>query len=164
MFVAVLYLAFASGMEIFLFDRFELTYEGRLGGAEEERDLLFASAWSDFLSSPLIGKAYAVSLGDASPHNVFLESLMSVGLFGTAFFLATLIYAFLGLWRLLNGVMGQRGYTIGLSSLCLMTLGLTSYSIGQSPELWIFLSLITLLGDPPKAANHPGRRNALGYG
>jgi O-antigen ligase len=140
------YLIVASDMKIFLFDRFEITYTGRQGGAQEERDFLFANAWADFLSSPIIGSAYAVSVGNASPHNVILESLMAVGLIGTSLFMLALAFAGRGLWRLFNGKMGQQGYTMGLASLCLITIGLTSYSIGQSPELWIFLSLVTLLG------------------
>jgi O-antigen ligase len=142
----LVYLIVASDMNIFLFDRFELTYSGRQSGVQEERDFLFANAWADFLSSPVIGSAYAISVGNASPHNVFLESLMALGLVGTSLFLLALAFATLGLWRLFNGKMGQQGYTIGLASLCLITIGLTSYSIGQSPELWIFLSLVTLLG------------------
>jgi hypothetical protein len=151
MFLALLYLVFASEMEIFLFDRFELTYEGRLGGAQEERDFLFANAWADFLSSPLFGSSYVVSVGAASPHNILLESLMSVGLLGSVFFLIAITYSFIALWRLLNGSFGERGYTLALSTLCIMTLGLTSYSIGQSPELWILLSLITILGNTPRS-------------
>jgi O-antigen ligase len=159
----LVYLIAASDMNIFLFDRFELTYSGRQSGVQEERDFLFANAWADFLSSPIIGSAYAISVGNASPHNVFLESLMAVGLIGTSLFLLALAFAGRGLWRLFNGKMGQQGYTIGLASLCLITIGLTSYSIGQSPELWIFLSLITLLGNGTNFWHLAGQRHAANY-
>ena len=145
MLAVLLYLVVASDMDIFLFDRFSMFYENRSGGGAEERDFLYANAWADFLESPLFGNSYVVSIGAASPHNVFLESLMAVGLLGTAFFSIVLLRAFAALWKLINGSMGQFGYTLALSALCLMILGLTSYSIGQSPDLWIFVALITLI-------------------
>jgi hypothetical protein len=52
-----------------------------------DRVLLFQGAWSQFLANPFIGR-YAVELQfNFYPHNIYLESLMSVGLIGTVPFI-----------------------------------------------------------------------------
>ena len=129
-------------------------YESRSGGIQEERDFLYSVAWNDFLSAPLFGNAYVLSIDATTPHNVPLEVLMSVGLIGAVFFAVAMAFAAVALWRMLNGARGDRGYTLALASLCLLTMGLTSFSIGQSPELWIFIALVTVIGRSQRPDTH----------
>lgn len=129
---------------VFLFDRVADTFSGRMGGELEERDYIFAAAWDIFLASPLIGSHYTVNGGLA--HNVVLEMLMSTGVIGAAFFLALAYNAVIGVWRLACGCVGPYGLSIALVTVTYAAIGLTSYSIAQSPELWIFIAISSTLG------------------
>lgn len=133
------------GDTILLIDRFFSMMTERRSGGIEERDLVYNAAWSDFLSSPWWGRSYVVSFESQSPHNIFLEALMATGLLGFAFFATAIGHAFVGLWRLAGGLAGSSGVQIALASTCLLMMGLTSSSIGQTPELWIFLGWITVM-------------------
>jgi O-antigen ligase len=144
-----------SNGTVFLFERFILMYDQRVEGGIEERDLIFSSAWMDFLSSPLFGRSYVTSYENSSPHNIVLESLMATGLFGSALFFWALIRAFVGIWRLIDGMRGPSGVSLALATVVLLVVGLTSSSINQSPHLWIFVALVTVMSAP----DAPGRRH-----
>lgn len=66
------------------------------------RAMSFQGAWDQFLENPLLGR-YAVELGsNYYPHNIYLESLMSVGLVGTVPFAIHLALASRAAWGLLR--------------------------------------------------------------
>jgi len=66
------------------------------------RAMSFQGAWDQFLENPLFGR-YAVELGsNYYPHNIYLESLMSVGLVGTVPFAIHFAIASRATWGLLR--------------------------------------------------------------
>lgn len=66
------------------------------------RAMSFRGAWDQFLENPLFGR-YAVELqSNYYPHNIYLESLMSVGLVGTVPFAIHFAIASRATWGLLR--------------------------------------------------------------
>lgn len=156
----LIYLALFSKVQIFLFDRFLMMFENRTGGMLEERDFLLEVAWQDFLSSPILGSSYVISVGNASPHNIVVEALMSTGLLGGVFFGFAAVRFAIALYRMLRGDFGRSAYCLAPPILCMLTIGLTSYSIGQSPELWIYIALVTVMGSTQQTV---ARRSAPSF-
>ncbi len=153
---AFIYLALFSNFEILLFDRFLLMFENRTGGLREERDFLLDVAWQDFLSSPIFGNSYVLSVGNESPHNIVMDALMSTGLLGGAILGLAMLRFALALYKLLRGDLGRSAYCLALPSLCMLTIGMTSYSVGQSPELWIYIALVTIMGSTQQTVARRG--------
>ncbi len=135
---------------VFLFDRFLTLFEERLAGdgGLEERDVVHRVAWEDFSASPLFGSSYVVSFENSSPHNMVYDALIAAGVLG-AVALAWTLWRMLGaLWRAWRGDAGPHVYPLALVGVCLFVLQLTSGSIGQTPEFWVFMSLLILLTSP----------------
>jgi O-antigen ligase len=147
-----------SGSKFYLFDRLANSVEERSQGGTEERDFLFSFAYQDFLDAPLFGKSYVMSEGGGHPHNLVLEAMMSTGLFGMFFFSIALFFALRGVYRTLNGALGPYGYSLALVCLCFLISSLLSGSVGQFPELWVYLAIMTVLGNRHLTV---GERNAV---
>jgi hypothetical protein len=148
----LLYLVITRSETIFLFERFSMMFDPSAGRAFELRDVIYAQAWQDFLGAPVFGFSYMTS-GGYSPHNLFLESLMATGVVGSVFLLPIIFNAARGTWRLLLGAVGPAGLSIGLAGICLFIVGLTSGSVGQFPEFWALLTIVTVL-----SAKNPARK------
>ena len=148
---AVIYLMLTRSESIFLFARFTSMFDSSAGRAVELRDVIFDQAWHDFLSEPVFGYSYMTS-GGYSPHNIFLEALMATGVVGSFFLAPAMVAAVRGTWRLLLGQVGAAGVSIALSGVCLFIVGLTSGSVGQFPEFWTILTIVTVLGARTHAA------------
>jgi O-antigen ligase len=143
--VLVAYLV-ATQNSVFLFERFATMFQGGIGARAEERDLIYALAWNDFLDFPVFGASYVVA-DTWLAHNFFLDAFSSTGLVGGVFFLIALFWAIRGMIRLLHGSAGPHGYSIALTGVCFIVVGATSGSVGQFPELWLFLTVMTVLGN-----------------
>lgn len=131
--------------DIFLFYRVEKFFTDRDKGRKEVRDFSFESAWNDFLSSPFVGKQFVGTYDNFYPHNIFLEVLMATGIFGGVFFL---IYFFKFSTSSIRLITKQRFklYTpLVFTSFICFFLSVTSGSIFSSPEIWIMMTLTTLL-------------------
>jgi len=147
--IAIVLIASSDG-NVFLVERFVSLFADRLAsggsGGFEERDIVFAVAWRDFLSAPVFGSSYVVSYANSSPHNVILEALIATGIAGSLILFFALIRAFMGIRRLIGGQHGVEGVSLALATICSLVVGLTSSSIGQSPALWILVALVTVMG------------------
>jgi O-antigen ligase len=130
---------------LLLAERLFSLFAERRGSGGEERDLIYNAVWLDFLSSPVFGRSWVVSFESQSPHNVVLEALMATGLVGFVLLAWALGLAVAGIWQLVDGAAGPFGVGLGLATTCLLVLGFTSSSIGQTPELWIYLALVTVM-------------------
>lgn len=141
----LLYLIITQSETVFLFQRFAMMFDQSMGRVVELRHVIFSQAWQDFLSAPILGFSYMTS-GGYMPHNMFLEALMATGLVGSVFLLLAMIAVLRGGWRLLLGRAGSAGISVALAGLCLFIVGLSSGSVGQFPEYWIFLTIVMVLG------------------
>jgi hypothetical protein len=142
--VVFVFLVITDKVPVFLFDRVADTVSGRMEGQLEERDYAIAAAWDIFRASPLFGSNYTIN--GAMAHNVVMEMLMATGVIGAIFFSALVYNAVIGVWRVASGCVGPYGLSIALVTVTYAALGLTSYSIVQSPELWIFIAISSTLG------------------
>jgi hypothetical protein len=146
--------------DVFLFDRFTKMLNDRQTGILEERDLIRIAAWNDFLSAPLFGRSYVVSHENASAHNIVLDSLISTGVVGTAFFALGLWRTGASVWALLGGMRGPEGVALAMFTIVVSVMAMTSGSIGQSPEFWIFSALVIVAAasaTPLKPAMRPAK-------
>lgn len=155
----LIYLLLTRSESIFLFARFSTMFDNSAGRAFELRDIIFDQAWHDFLSRPVFGFSYMTS-GGYSPHNIFLEALMATGVVGSVFLVPALVAAVRGGWRILLGQVGAPGISIALTGTCLLIVGLTSGSVGQFPEFWIMLTIVTVLGSGGRQAMRPSHPSA----
>ena len=64
-----------------LFDRLQETGFSS-NNSDRIRASFFNSAWNQFLDNPLLGDSIETIVGGTYPHNLILESLMALGLFG----------------------------------------------------------------------------------
>lgn len=146
---ALSYLVMLDALSIQLFDRLALMFDDQAGRPIEERNFIYAEAWNDFLSSPIAGFSYMTTTG-YSPHNIILGTLMATGLVGCVFLVFALFRAARGTFNMLRGSAGPWGFSIALAAICFFVLGMTSGSVGQFPEFWIFFTTVTILGNPQK--------------
>lgn len=142
----------AQGENIYLFERFVTMIDGRAVGVGEERDFLRDLAIADFWSAPIFGYSYVTSVGGAHPHNIVLEALMATGIVGFSAFLLAMFFALRGVYNVMLGVAGPYGYSLGLVTLCFLTSSMLSGAVGQFPELWVFLALMTTMGNRRQSA------------
>jgi O-antigen ligase len=77
---------------ILIFTRALSFFEERQNNIEEGRDIEFASAIKQFSSSPIIGDKIITNSSNWFPHNIILESLMSIGIIGTIFLVLIIFY------------------------------------------------------------------------
>ena len=121
--------------------RLEKTGFGQSGN-DELRYILFTGAWEQFLSHPLIGDLIEGRAFGGYPHNIFLESLMAMGIFGGI----AMTYIFFSSFR--NSIALMRlGATDWLGLLLIMQLisQITSGSIYQSFAFWSLIALASTL-------------------
>ena len=131
--------------DIFLLYRVEKFFTDRDMGRKEVRDYSFESAWNDFLSSPIIGNQFVGTFDNFYPHNIFLEVLMATGVLGGIFFLLFFYRFSVNSFSLIT----QRRFTsytpFVFTCLICFFLSATSGSIFGSPEIWILMTVTTLL-------------------
>lgn len=128
--------------DVFLVERFTKMFNDRQVGNLELRDLIIAAAWNDFLSAPIFGRSYVVSLDNSSAHNILLDSLVSTGLLGTSFLTLILWRTASSIWTLLGGMYGSAGVAFAMMTIVVSVMTMTSGSISQSPDFWIFSALV----------------------
>lgn len=89
----IYYLSEKFNFLIVLIARFT-TSQSEFGGSDYERNLYLEGAWNQFVNSPLIGDSIEVRPYGIYPHNMLLESFMSLGIIGGVLCFAILIIAF----------------------------------------------------------------------
>lgn len=141
----------SSEGNVYLVERLTSMFTDRfvIGGGDgvyELRDIIYATAWQDFLSSPVFGNSYVVSFENSAAHNFILDSLMSTGVFGAFFIFWALFLAVKAIQRLLNGVQGVEGVALALAAIVAVSNGVTSGSIHGTPQVWILLAFVTVAG------------------
>lgn len=143
--IVLLYLALSSRFSIFVFDRFKDMFLGRQVRLVEQRDFVYEAAWNDFVSSPLIGNSYLTLNETTMPHNAFLESFAAIGILGGGLYIVCMFIFMQGIWSITSGKIGAHAYAIGLTATALAVMSLTSGAIGQQPEVWTMIALVTCM-------------------
>jgi hypothetical protein len=132
--------------EIFLFQRIQDFFVGRLNSEKELRDLTIMNAFDQFLESPFYGSQFVLRNGQGYPHNIIIEVLMSTGLIGMFIILVCLLQLIKKCYLLYisNCVYNFIILTIALY---IFLMGMTSGSIFVNPEIWVSISLITIMNN-----------------
>ena len=131
-----------------LFDFFEQKQSGEV----EYRDLAYASAWQDFLDSPIIGKQFVGTFDTFYPHNIILEVFMATGIIGAFFFIGmffSIIYKSLFVIRTVDRNM------IGILVLLLYKLMtcLTSSCLFEDNVFWVMICIFLSIDKIPLKPN-----------
>ncbi|MNK10377.1 O-Antigen ligase [compost metagenome] len=126
-------------IEFAAFDRLIRFSEDVKSGEKEERNLLFDEAWNMFTSSPMLGKKFALDSTGSYPHNIILEILMSLGLFGLFIYLIIILNTCISFLNLNK----NRTHVFRIVVLLILSVGisLTSGSIYQSVDNWNLIAL-----------------------
>ena len=112
------------------------TYDAYRVG-EVDRFLLWGQCFDEYLHSPLIGSGLELSLG-IHPHNLILESFLTMGLLGGGAFLMLLVDSLRHGYRLLNST--EAGW-MPLIFMQFFALSLFSGQLWGSMELWAIMLL-----------------------
>jgi O-antigen ligase len=127
------------------------------------RAVSFQGAWLQFLDHPLFGR-YAVELQlNYYPHNIYLESLMSVGLIGTVPFAIHLTMALRAAWGLLR----ERERSLSRAFVALLFIreaigAAASGAIWSVAGFWITSFLVIAMWYPHQRERHlPGMRGRV---
>ena len=143
-------LYFASmNFEIAMFERISFFADNLEEIQDDERLILWKGALHQFVSSPIFGDSYLESTTKFFPHNIFVEILMSTGIFGGILFLTATILTFQ--FFIKSHVNNNDNNTqLYLSSLFLIFFISSFFSGGLflSFELWITWALITNIYKP----------------
>ena len=129
----------------------------RIGGDQEARVSLWASAWEQFLQSPLLGAGLEDPSFPGYPHNIIVEAFLSTGILGGTC-MAFLILLTLGqatYWVLVDD---QKGW-LGLVGIQMLIWALFSGALYARPETWAMMGLI-LGWKSPTVTPQDGRRGA----
>jgi O-antigen ligase len=122
-----------------IFNRFTNFSAG--GFKKEVRALQWEASWEQIKSSPAIGERIVENLYGHSPHNLFIEIQLALGLVGSFLFLTTLAFAFKRFYTEFH----YRTSFVALHFLLWLYLlyGLTGISIHTSPQVWLLLAATT---------------------
>ncbi len=130
--------------KLFAFQRLLDFFESKQGGNGEYRDLAFASAWQDFLSSPIFGKHFVGTYDNYYPHNFIIEVFMSTGIIGALPFFFIFGIIFSKLYFALKK--SNRMVTVLFILLFYKLLtSLTSGSLFEDNSFWIFICLFLVI-------------------
>jgi O-antigen ligase len=129
-----------SDIEIGIFQRFVSTKESLQSGEKEIRNELYQEGLDMFANSPFLGKKFVLDSTQSYPHNVFIEILMSLGLFGFFIYGLIIVLLFIKIVHYLQNNI----YLAPLCYLFVLSFGisLTTGNLYQSVENWNILALL----------------------
>lgn len=98
-----------------------------------ERILLYSNAWKQFLAEPLTGDFLEERTLRIYPHNMVIEALMALGVFGGLLFL---IYYLMSWLRLAMVILRTNVHIVTLIALYGFISSMISGSLSMGPEIW----------------------------
>ena len=126
-------------------DRFFISsgYNSDLDLSGNNRLIFWNSAWNQFLDDPVFGRYIFVELTSWYPHNLFLESLISLGVLGGFLFFIFLISVFIAAVRVVKSNYSSK---VALFSVVIffkeIMEGMFSGNLIGSAEIWITAAYI----------------------
>jgi hypothetical protein len=130
--------------DFYIFSRLTETVETTQSGGEEYRNLGFASAWQDFLDSPIIGKQFVGTFDNFYPHNIVLELFMATGVIGALIFIGFFYKITINLFHIFTRK-DYNNFFILMIYMPIFMSNLTSGCLFMGIEFWLFSSLILML-------------------
>ncbi len=115
------------------------TSQSEFGGSDYERTMYIEGAWNQFKNSPLIGDSVEVRPYGIYPHNMLLESFMSLGIIGGILCFAILIIAFVKALQLLKD---KEVSWLVILFLFSFIATFTTGSIVNNFKFWTFISFV----------------------
>jgi hypothetical protein len=112
------------------------------GGFEKEiRARQWAASWEQIKSSPVVGERMVENLFGHSPHNLFIEVQLALGVVGSFLFLLTLAFSLKKFYTEFH----HRTSFVAVHFLMWLYLlyGMTGISIHTSPQFWLLLAATT---------------------
>jgi len=106
---------------------------GERDDSTAERLMLYNNAWKQFLSSPLTGDFLEERILRIYPHNMILESLMALGIFGGLLFM---LYYFISGLRLATVLLRTNVHIVSLIIFYGFISSMISGSLSMGPEIW----------------------------
>lgn len=122
------------------------TSQSELGGSDYERTLFLEGGWNQFRNSPLFGDSVEVRPYGIYPHNMLIESFMSLGIIGGILCITILIIAFVRAVQLLK--VKEVSWLVILFLFSYIAT-FTSGSIVNNFKFWTFLSFILVYNPQP---------------
>ena len=144
----------------FMISRFESMIglgAGRIDGSTQIHLVQWETAFEQFLNDPLVGRYIIETSFNFYPHNIYLESLASVGLLGSIFFLIHIMLAS----RAAVGIIRQPGFGMAaVFAAVLFFRSSISYfatsSVWAATDYWIASSLVIAIWyGAPRILNQP---------
>lgn len=133
-----------------MYNRMSKFMEDQQKDRTEKRDLSFASAWQDFLDSPIIGKQFVGTFDNFYPHNIILELFMATGLIGAFLFFGFLLPVLYKM--LLSYINRDNEYFFFALLFCPILIGrMFSGALFMSIDLWLIMTLMISMRVKPKA-------------
>jgi O-antigen ligase len=139
--------------DIALFMRLAKFSEDRASGGDEYRDIAYAEAFNDFLKNPAIGYRFVGTFDDFYPHNVYLEVLMALGVFGACIFIVFQFGILKRIYDILFKWKSGYNFIILLLYLYSFMVSLSSGGIFVGPEVWVLSVFLLSLNRPEISSN-----------
>lgn len=98
-----------------------------------ERILLYSNAWKQFLAAPLTGDFLEERVLRIYPHNMILEALMALGIFGGLLFL---LYYIISSLRIVIVILRTNVHIVSLIVFYGFISSMISGSLSMGPEIW----------------------------
>lgn len=138
---AVLFILNSTLIEDFsTFQRFlTLAEASKQGEIIDPRELEWATAWKQFLTSPFFGDQIVTKYDYFYPHNIYLEVLMSLGIFGGILFLIILFQIF-NKQKYFIQTKNLNGQIIFIIVLYILMDGFFGQNLWGSPYNWVMIS------------------------
>lgn len=135
---------YTEGKDFALLNRLIEFQTDRASGGKEYRDFAYASAWNDFVESPVIGKQFLGTFDNFYPHNFLLETLMATGLIGGILMLIIIISLIL---RAISSFGAEQKFQFLALVFVFpkVALAMTSGCLFTDPDFWILLSFFLSL-------------------
>jgi O-antigen ligase len=103
-----------------------------------ERLIYYAEAWDAFLSSPLVGADFELPITLGWPHNIYLESLMAIGIAGGGLF----FYLLLKAYRIAFGMLRNGPDALAIILFQHSIIGLFSGSLWATSTLFVIVAVM----------------------
>jgi hypothetical protein len=129
-----------EGIDFTILNRMSNFNEQLASGKKEFRNFQWESAWQQFLENPIIGDRYLERYANFYPHNIYLESLMAMGVVGGLLFMGIIIVTFFVIFR--SFYSRQDIIVFAVLVLAVEVAVFTSGSLFGSIDFWVLLAFI----------------------